>query len=105
MQKALIIIIVIIVAIGGYLGWDWHDKTSKQALEPSITLYYWTDAQGNKHVSDTPPPKDAKDVSTDKGYKYIKAPLIVAFKNKSIELYKKIKEKLFEKKKTKKDKK
>ena len=39
MHKALIIIIVIIVAIGGYLGWDWYDKTTKQELEPSA-LYY-----------------------------------------------------------------
>jgi len=99
MQKALIIIIVIIVAIGGYLGWDWHDKTSKQALEPSITLYYWTDAQGNKHVSDTPPPKGANNVYTDKGYKHIKPPLVVIIKNKAIEFYIATKEKFFKTKK------
>ena len=99
MQKALIIIIVIIVAIGGYLGWDWYDKTTKQALEPSITLYYWTDAEGNKHFTDTPPPEDAKDIYTDKGYKHIKPPLVVIIKNKAIELYKETKKKLFKTKK------
>jgi len=99
MQKALIIIIVIIVAIGGYLGWDWYHKTTQQELEPSITLYYWTDAKGNKNFSDTPPPEGAKDVYTDKGYKHIKPPLVVIIKNKAIELYKETKKKLFKPKK------
>ena len=99
MQKALIIIIVIIVAIGGYLGWDWYQKTTKQELEPSITLYFWTDARGNKNFSDSPPPEGAKDVYTDKGYKHIKPPLAVIIKNKAIELYKETKKKLFKPKK------
>ena len=102
MQKALIIIIVIIVVIGGYLGWDWYDKTTKQELEPGITLYFWTDAKGNKHFSDTPPPEGAKDVYTDKGYKHIKPPLVILIKNKGVEFYKKIKEKLSSPKKKKK---
>jgi hypothetical protein len=104
MQKAIIIIIVLIVAIGGYLGWDWYAKTSKQALEPSITLYYWTDARGNKHFSDSPPPEDAKDVYTDKGYKHIKPPLVVTIKDKTIEFYKETKKKLFKTKKNRKNK-
>ena len=99
MQKAMIIIIVLIVAIGAYLGWDWYAKTSKQALEPSITLYYWTDAQGNKHFSDSPPPEGAKDVYTDKGYKHIKPPLVVIIKDKTVEFYNETKKKLFRTKK------
>jgi len=99
MQKTLIIIIVFIVAIGGYLGWDWYVKTTKQELEPGITLYFWTDAKGNKHFSDSPPPEGAKDVYTDKGYKHIKAPLVVIIKNKTIEFYKATKKKLFKTKK------
>ena len=95
MQKSLIIIIVIIVAIGGYLGWDWYDKTTKQKLEPSIPLYFWTDAKGNKHFSDTPPPEGAKDVYTEKWHKHIKPPLVVIIKNKTNELYKAAKKKLF----------
>lgn len=94
MQKTLIIIIVIIVAIGGYLGWDWYHKTTEQEREPSITLYYWTDAKGSKHFSDTPPPEGAKDVYTDKGYKHIKPPLVVLIKDKGVEFYKKMKKKL-----------
>ena len=99
MRKALIITIVLIVAFGGYLGWDWHAKTTKQELEPSITLYFWTDAKGNKHFSDTPPPEGAKDVYEDKGYKHIKPPLVVKIKNKTIEFYKETKKKLFKTKK------
>jgi len=102
MRKALIIIIIIIVGMGGYLGWDWYDKTRNQKLEPSITLYYWTDAAGNKYFSDTPPPQNARNVHKEKGYKYIKPPLIVTIKNKAVEYYKKAKKKLFKPGKTKK---
>ena len=102
MRKALIIIIIIILGAGGYLGWDWYDKTKNQKLEPSITLYYWTDEAGNKHFSDTPPPKNARNVYEEKGYKHIKLPLIVTIKNKAVEYYKKARKKLFEPGKTKK---
>lgn len=94
MRKALIVIIVLVVAAGGYLGWDWYAKTKKQRLEPSITLHYWTDAEGNKYFSDAPPPSDAKNIHTEKGYKHIKPPLVVIIKKKAIELYKAAKDKL-----------
>lgn len=94
MRKALIVIIIIMMGTGGYLGWDWYDKTKKQKLEPSVTLYYWTDAEGNKHFSDTPPPENARNVYKDKAYKHIKPPLTVTIKNKAVEYYKKIKKKL-----------
>ncbi len=99
MRKAIIIIIVLIVSVGGYLGWDWYAKTTKQKLEPSITLYFWTDADGNKHFSDTPPPEGARDVYTDKGYKHIKPPLVIVIKDKTVEFYKEMKKKLFKPKK------
>lgn len=95
MRKALIIVIVLVVAAGGYLGWDWHAKTKKQALEPGITLYYWTDAKGNKNFSDSPPPADARNIQTEKGYKHIQPPLVVMIKNKAIALYKATRDKLF----------
>jgi hypothetical protein len=100
MRKALIIIIIIIMGAGGYLGWDWYDKTQNQKLEPSITLYYWTDAAGNKYFSDTPPPQNARNVHKEKGYKHIKRPLIVTIKNIAVEYYKKTTKKLFKSGKT-----
>ena len=95
MRKAFIMAIIIILGIGGYLGWDWHDKTSKQQKEPSITLYYWTDSFGDRHISDSPPPESIKNVTTDKGYKHIRTPLVVIIKNKAINLYQKIRNTLF----------
>jgi hypothetical protein len=95
MQKALIVILILVIGIGGFLGWDWYAKKQKQTLEPSITLYYWTDAKGNKHFSDSPPPEGAQNIYTEKGYKHIKPPLVVLIKNKGVEYYKKIKKKLF----------
>jgi hypothetical protein len=102
MRKALIVIIIIIMAAGGYLGWDWYAKTQKQKFEPSITLYYWTDADGNKHVSNVAPPQNAVNVRKDKGYKYIRPPLIVIIKSKVVEFYKESRRKLFKPKRTKK---
>jgi hypothetical protein len=102
MRKAVIIIIIIIIGTGGYLGWDWYAKTKKQQLEPSITLYYWTDAKGGKHFSDSPPPADARNIQTEKGYKHIKPPLIVTIKNKIVEFYKETRKKLFKPKPSKK---
>lgn len=99
MRKALIVILVLAVGAGGYLGWDWYAKTKKQTREPSITLYYWTDAQGNKYFSDSPPPADARDIHTEKGYRYIKPPLVVLIKNKAIDFYQTARDKLFKSKK------
>ena len=99
MRKALIVIIVLAVGAGGYLGWDWYAKTRKQTLEPSITLYYWTDAKGNKYFSDSAPPADARNIQTEKGYKHIQPPLVVIIKNKAIEFYKAAREKLVKNKK------
>ena len=101
MKKVLIVSLIIIVGIGGYLGWDWYNKMEMQKLEPSVTLYYWTDAKGNKHFSDSPPPTDASNIYTQKGYKYINPPLIVVIKDKVVEYYKKAKDTLFKPKKTK----
>lgn len=94
MRKTLIVVIVLVLAAGGYLGWDWYAKTRKQTLEPGITLYYWTDAKGGRHFSDSPPPADARNIQTEKGYKHLKPPLIVSIKNKAVEFYEKAKKKL-----------
>jgi hypothetical protein len=102
MRKTLIVVIIVILGIGGYLGWDWYDKTHRRQLEPSITLYYWTDANGEKHISDRPPPQNARNVYTDKGYKHIRTPFIVTIKNKARDFYKKARKKIFKPKKAKK---
>ena len=102
MRRALIVGIILMLGIDGYLGWDWYDKTQKRQLEPSITLYYWTDSNGEKHISDSPPPQNSRNVYTDKGYKHIRTPLIVSFKNKAREFYKKARKKLFKPRKAKK---
>jgi hypothetical protein len=99
MRKALIVVLILVVAAGGYLGWDWYAKTKKQTLEPSITLYYWTDARGGKHFSDSPPPANARDIHTEKGYKHIDPPLVVIIKDKAIEFYRTTRDKLIKTKK------
>ncbi|MGD2097443.1 MAG: DUF4124 domain-containing protein [Desulfobacterales bacterium] len=94
MRKAFIIVIIVILGIGGYLGWDWHDKTQKRQLEPSITLYYWTDSNGHKHVSDSAPPQNARNVYTDQGYKHIRTPLVITIGDKVVDAYRYIRKKL-----------
>ena len=98
MKKALIIILIILGLAGGFLYYDWHAKTKKMQAEPNITLYSWTDENGEKHFTDTQPPRGAKNVEEFKGYEHIKAPFILQIKNKSVDFFKWIKGKLFKKK-------
>ena len=105
MKKALIVIIILILGCGDYLFYDWHTKTNQRAAEPSVPQYSWTDAQGTRHYTDRPPPKGATNIRETKGYKYIEQPLVYTIKDKVVEYYKKIKEKLFKGKKKKRRKK
>ena len=104
MKKALIVAIIILVAGGGFLFYDWHVKTKKMAAEPNITLYSWTDENGEKHFTDTQPPRGAKNVEEFKGYEHVKPPIITKIRDKSVDFFKWIKDKLFKKKKDKKKK-
>ena len=101
MKKALIVIAILILGFGGYLYYDWHTKINQRAVEPSIPQYSWTDAQGVRHFTDRPPPKGATNIEESKGYKYIERPLIYAIRDKVVEYYQKLKEKLFKRKKKK----
>jgi len=104
MKKALMVIIILILGCCGFLYYDWHTKTHKQAAEPSIAQYAWTDAQGTRHFTDTVPPAGAINIEKTKGYKYIDPPLVITLKNKTIEYYDRIKEKISKSKKKKKKK-
>ena len=101
MKKPLVVILVLVLGGSGFLYYDWHTKTQKQASEPSIPQYSWTDAQGTRHFTDRPPPKGATNIKETKGYKSIDPPLVVTIKKKGVEYYKKIKARLFKPKKEK----
>ena len=102
MKKALIVIGILVLGFSGFLYYDWHTKTSKRATEPSVSQYSWTDARGVRHYTDRPPPKGATNIKETKGYKYVDPPLVHTIKDKVVEYYKIIKEKLFKPKKKKK---
>ncbi len=99
MKKALVIILAIVLGFSGFLYYDWHTKTKKQTAEPSIPQYSWTDAQGVRHFTDSPPPKGATSIKETKGYRYIDPPLVATIGNKAADYYGRIKEKLFKPKK------
>jgi len=104
MKKALMVILLMLIGFGGYLYYDWHTKTKKQAAEPSIPQYSWTDSQGIRHYTDSPPPAGATNIKETRGYQYIDPPLVLIIKNKAVEYYGKIKEAVFKPKKKKKKK-
>jgi len=101
MKKSLVVILAITLGFSGFLYYDWHTKTKKQAAEPSIPQYSWTDARGSRHFTDSPPPKGATSIKETKGYKFIEPPLVYTIKNKVVDYYRKIKGKLFKSKKKK----
>lgn len=104
MKKTLAVILIIVLGFSGFLYYDWHTKTKKMAAEPSVPQYSWTDKDGARHFNDRPPPEGATDIKETKGYQYIEPPLIYTLKNKVVDYYKKIKEKLFKPQKKKKKK-
>ena len=98
MKKALVVIVILIFGNTGFLAYDWYAKTTIQSDDQRVTFYSWTDENGAKHYTNTQPPDGAKNIEESKGYKYVDQPLVVKIKNKTIEGYKWIKEKLFKKK-------
>jgi hypothetical protein len=84
MKKVLVAILILVLGVGGFLYFDWHTKTKKQAAEPSVPQYSWTDSQGVRHFTDSPPPSGATDVRETRGYQYIAPPLVVTIKNKAV---------------------
>ena len=95
MKKAFIIIAILACGFGAYLFYDWHVKAKEKTDEQGITLYSWTESKGAKHFTDKPPPKGAKNVKETKGHKFVESPLVVKIKDKTIEYYKWIRNKLF----------
>ena len=95
MKKTIVVIILLIAGMVGYLLYDWHAKIRAQVAEPSITLYSWTDEQGNKHFTDTVPPQGALHIQKSMGYKYVDPPLIVTIRDKTIDIYRTLKTKIF----------
>jgi hypothetical protein len=102
MKKGLVVILIIGLGVSGCLYYDWHTKTKKQASEPSIPQYSWTDAQGTRHFTDRPPPQGATNIKETKGYKSLDPPLVVTIKKKVVETYQHIKKTLFKTRKKKK---
>jgi hypothetical protein len=95
MQKTIIVFIVLISGAVGYLIYDWHAKIKAQVAEPSITLYSWTDEEGNKHFTDTVPPQGAMNIQKSVGYRHVDPPLIVVIRDKTVEIYRSLKNKIF----------
>jgi hypothetical protein len=98
MKKALIIALIIILGGAGYLAYDWHVKTTIYEDDQRVTLYSWTDEKGARHYTNTQPPDGARNVEESKGFKYTDQPLAVKLKDKIVDGYKWIKQKLFKKK-------
>ena len=98
MKKALIIGLIIILGAVGFLAYDWHVKTTIYEDEQQVALYSWTDEKGARHYTNTQPPDGARNVEESKGFKYTDQPLAVKLKDKIVDGYKWVKQKLFKKK-------
>ena len=101
MKKALIVVVVLIIGTIGFLAYDWHVKTTLHEDDQRITLYSWTDENGARNFTDTQPPDGARNIEEHKGYQYTDQPLVVQIKDKAIDGYTWVKQKLFKKKKRK----
>ena len=104
MKKTLIIGLIIILGFAGFLAYDWHVKTTLREDDQRVSLYSWTDENGARHYTNTQPPDGARNIEERKGYQYTDQPLAVKIKDRTMEGYKWIKQKLFGKKERKKKK-
>ena len=91
MKKIILLLLVLLLAAGGFLYYDWHVKTKRAATQPPIQLYEWTDQQGVRHFTDTPP-QGAKGIKVTHGRKYISPPLVFLIEAKARIYYDRIKE-------------
>ena len=95
MKKALIITLILILGATGYLAYDRYIKTTIYEDDQRVTLYSWTDEKGARHYTNTQPPHGARNVEKRKGFDYTDQPLVIKLKERTIEGYKWVKEKLF----------
>jgi Domain of unknown function (DUF4124) len=92
MKKIVLLLLVSLLTAGGFLYYDWHVKTKRAATQPPIKLYEWTDQQGVRHFTDTPPPQGDKGVKVTRGSKYISPPLIFLIEAKARTYYYRIRD-------------
>ena len=88
-------VLIIILGAVGYLAYDWYVKTTIYEDDQRVTLYSWTDEKGARHYTNTQPPDGARNVEESKGFKYTDQPLVVKLKNKIVDGYKRVEQKLF----------
>lgn len=98
MKKAIIVAIFLIIGTAGFLAYDWYAKTTTYEDDQRVTLYSWMDEKGARHYTNTQPPDGARNVEESKGFKYTDQPLVIKLKNRTVEGYKWVKQKLFKKK-------
>jgi len=103
-MKKIVLIVLVILFLGatGFLAYDWHVKTTLHEDDQRVTLYSWKDKNGVPHYTDTQPPDGARDIEERKGFKYTDQPLVAKIKDKTVAGFKRVKEKIFKKKKQKK---
>ena len=77
-----------------YLAYDWHQASREQEQPPKIALYAWTDGQGIRHFTDTPPPAGARDVEKSQRYAPVRRPWVMVIRDTLREAYESLKNKL-----------
>jgi len=98
MKKTLIVTVIIITGTIGFLAYDWHMKTTIHEDDQRGALYSWTDENGARHYTNPQPPDGARNIEERKGYKYADLPLVAKIKDRTMDGYKWVKDKLFKKK-------
>lgn len=88
-RKALLIVVGIVLAAAGYLGYDYYMWAKYLEPDPSVNLYGWTDSRGVRHFTDSAPAAGARDVQITQGFKHRKLPLVIQAKEKIIGIYRK----------------
>ena len=94
MRKLIWGIVGLALTGAGYLAYDWHQASKEQAQPPKTVLYAWSDSQGVRHFTDTPPPPGAHDVEKSQRYTPARRPLVMVIGDFLRESYESLKNRL-----------
>jgi len=94
MRKLIWGIVGLALSGAGYLAYDWHQASNEQMQPPKIALYTWSDSQGVRHFTDTPPPPGARDVEKSQAYAPVRRPLVMVIRDVVRESYESLKNRL-----------
>jgi hypothetical protein len=80
---------LLLLAAIGFFCYDWYYISNLRENPKTELMYSWTDANGEKHFTNTYPLVGAKDIAEKEGVAYVRPTMATLVKNEAMEIFKK----------------